>query len=104
MVHNRRVTVARARPLVSRSPAKRSTSARRTGEQGQRMGAAPAGELAHVQRVRLAGQPAVPGQEPGEGGPFGLGEGGLDRHQRSRWGGSDHRPCGGLAETRRLAR
>jgi hypothetical protein len=52
------------------------------GEQGQGPGPAPAGELAQVQRVRLAGQAAVPGQEPGEGDPFGLGEGGLDRGER----------------------
>ena len=45
------------------------------GEQGQGAGAAPAGELAQVQRVSLAGQAAVPGQEPGEGEPIGVGEG-----------------------------
>jgi len=33
-------------------------------EQGQGAGAAPGGELAQVQRVRLAGQPAVSGQNP----------------------------------------
>ena len=36
------------------------------------------GELAQVQCVGLAGQAAVPGQEPGEGKPFGVGEGGLE--------------------------
>ena len=41
------------------------------GEQAQGPGAAPAGELAQVQRVRFAGQAAVSGQEPGEGEPFG---------------------------------
>jgi hypothetical protein len=30
-----------------------------------------------------AGQAAVPGQEPGEGEPFGVGEGGLDRDEGS---------------------
>jgi hypothetical protein len=54
------------------------------GEQGQAPGAAPAGELAQVQGVGLAGQAAVAGQEPGEGEPLGLCERGLD--------GSD---CGG---------
>jgi hypothetical protein len=46
------------------------------GEQGKRPGAAPAGELAQVQRVRLAGQAAESGQEPGEGEPFRISEGG----------------------------
>ena len=35
-------------------------------EQGQGAAAAPACELAQVQGVGLAGQPAVPGQEPGQ--------------------------------------
>ena len=35
------------------------------GEQGQGTGAAPGGELAQVESVRLAGQAAVAGQEPG---------------------------------------
>ena len=56
------------------------------GEQVQGTGAAPAGELAQVQRVSLAGQAAVPGQEPGEGEPFGVGEDGLDRSEGSGWG------------------
>ena len=43
-------------------------------EQVQGTGAAPGGELAQVQRVRFAGQPAVPGQEPGQGEPFGIAE------------------------------
>jgi hypothetical protein len=37
------------------------------GEQGQGAGAAPGGELAQVQRVRLPGQAAVSSQESGEG-------------------------------------
>jgi hypothetical protein len=53
------------------------------GEQGQRPGAAPAGELPQVERVGLAGQAAVPGQEPGEREPLGIGEGRLDRDERS---------------------
>ena len=36
------------------------------GEQWQRPGAAPGGELAQVEWVGLAGQAAVAGQEPGE--------------------------------------
>jgi len=61
------------------------------GEQGQGAGAAPGGELAQVVCVRLVGQAPVPGQEPGEGEPFGIGEGGLDRGKGSGWGGSGHR-------------
>jgi len=55
------------------------------GEQGQGSGAAPGGELAQVQRVGLAGQPPVPGQESGEGEPFGIGEGRLDHSDGSGW-------------------
>ena len=69
------------------------------GEQGKRPGAAPAGELVQVQRVRLAGQAAVSGQEPAEGEPFGIGEGGLDRGERGGWGGSGHRAPPGRAGT-----
>src|SRR5215470_1166975 len=51
------------------------------GEQGQGAGAAPGGELAQVEGVCLPGQAPVPGQEPGEGEPFGVCEGGLDRDE-----------------------
>ena len=44
---------------------------------------APAGELAQVECVGLAGQAAVPSQEPGEREPLGIGEGRLDRDERS---------------------
>ena len=70
------------------------------GEQRQGAGAALGGELAQVQRVGLAGQPAVPGQEPGEGEPFRIGEGGVDRSEGSGWGSSGHRAPLGRAETR----
>ena len=70
------------------------------GEQRQGTGAAPGGELAQVECVRLAGQAAVPGQEPGKGEPFGIGEGGLDRGERGGWGGGGHRAPPGRAETR----
>ena len=43
-------------------------------ERAQVMLTAPAGELAEVQRVGLAGQPAVTGQEPGERQTFRAGE------------------------------
>jgi hypothetical protein len=53
------------------------------GEQGQGAGAAPAGELAQVEGSGLAGQAAVPGQEPGERQPLGIGEHRLDGDKRS---------------------
>jgi hypothetical protein len=37
--------------------------------------------VAQVKRIRLAGQATVPSQIAGEGKPFGIGEGGLDRGQ-----------------------
>ena len=70
------------------------------GEQGHGMGAAPGGELAQVQGVGLAGQPAVPGQETGEGEPFGVGEGGLDGNKGSGWGSSGRRAPPGRAGIR----
>ena len=76
MVHSRRVTVARARPRASSSRAKAFDVGAADGEQVQGAGAAPAGELAQVQCVRLACQAAESGQEPGEGEPLGIGEGG----------------------------
>jgi hypothetical protein len=69
------------------------------GEQVEAAGAAPGGELAQVESVGLAGQAAVPGQVPGEGEPFGIGEGGLDRGERGGWGGSGHRAPPGRAAT-----
>ena len=47
-------------------------------EQRQGPGAAPAGELAQVEGAGLAGQAAVPGQEPGEREPLGISESRLD--------------------------
>jgi hypothetical protein len=69
-------------------------------EQRQGTAATPSGELAQVQGVGLAGQAAVPGQVAGEGESFGVGEGGLDRGERGRWGGSGHRAPPGQAGTR----
>jgi hypothetical protein len=60
------------------------------GEQMKGAAAAPDGELTQVQRVRLASQAPVAGQEPGEGEPFGVCEGGLDRGKRSGWDRSGH--------------
>jgi hypothetical protein len=42
---------------------------------------------AQAARVRLR----YPGQEPGEGKPFSVSEGGLDRGERAGWGGSGQR-------------
>jgi hypothetical protein len=47
------------------------------GEKARDQAAAPGGELAQVECVRLAGQAAVPGQEPGEGESFGISKGEL---------------------------
>jgi hypothetical protein len=77
MVDSRRVTAARARPIASRSRSEALDVNSADGEQDQGSAAAPAGELAQVQRVGLAGQAAVPGQEPGEGDSLGVGEAGL---------------------------
>src|SRR5260370_10205236 len=73
------------------------------GEQGQGAGAAPGGELTQVQRVRLAGQPAVPGQETSEGEAFGIGEWRLDGNGGSG-GGRGHPAPPGRDETREAAR
>src|SRR5947207_11714595 len=99
MVHNRRVTVARARPRASSSRAKLSMSARRTANKASDRGPAPTGELAQVQCVGLTRQAAVPSQEPGKRETFGIGEGGLDRGERGGWGGSGHRAPPGRAGT-----
>ena len=61
------------------------------GEQRQGAGAAPAAELAQVERVGLAGQAAVPGQVPGEREPLGVGEGRLDGDESGRWNRGGHR-------------
>jgi hypothetical protein len=53
------------------------------GEQGQAASAAPGGELAHVQRVRLPGQAAVSGERE----PFGVAECGLDGDEGGCRGG-----------------
>src|SRR5947208_11853213 len=99
MVDSRRVTVALERPIASRSLAKDSMSARRTANRASERNPAPAGELAQVQGIGLAGQAAVPGQEPGERDPLGVGEDGLDRGEHGGWGGSGHRAPPGQAGT-----
>jgi len=48
MVHSRRVTVARARPLGFQVPAEAFDAGAADGEQGQRLIPAPGGELAQV--------------------------------------------------------
>ena len=63
----------------------------RAADSEQGPGPAPGGELAQVQRVRLAGQAAVPGQEAGEGDSLGVSERRLDRGERGGWDGSGRR-------------
>jgi len=65
MVHSRLVTVARARPGGLEVPAEALDVGAARAEQPQAVVVAPGRELAQVQRVRLAGQAGVPGQEPG---------------------------------------
>src|SRR5690348_6833234 len=100
MVHSRRVTVARS-PSCFQVAGEAFDVGAADGEQAQGTGAAPAGELAQVQRISLTGQAAVAGQEPGERKTLGVGEGGLDHDEGSGWGGSGHRAPPGRAETRR---
>jgi len=92
MVHSRRVTVARTRPPGLHLPGEGLDVGAADGEQAQGTGAAPGGELPQVQRIRLPGQAAVSSQEPGEGEPFGIGEGRLDHDERS--GPSSSGPSG----------
>jgi hypothetical protein len=61
------------------------------GEQRQRAGAAPAGELAQVEGVGLAGQAALPGQVPSERGPLGISEHRLGRDEGRGMGRGGHR-------------
>ena len=68
-------------------------------EQRQGTGAAPAGELAEVEGIGLAGQAAVPGQEPGEREPLGLGKGRLDGNEGGGRGRGGHQAPPGTAGT-----
>ncbi len=68
-------------------------------EQRQGTCPAPAGELAQVEGVGLAGQAAVPGQEPGERESLGVGEGRLGRDEGSRGGCGGHQAPPGTAGT-----
>jgi hypothetical protein len=61
------------------------------GEQGQRVSAAPGGELAQVEGVGVAGQAAVSGQESGEREPLGVGEHWLDGDEGVGEGRGGHR-------------
>ena len=75
-------------------------SARRTENSGSGPGPAPAGELAQVEGVGLAGQAAVPGQEPGEREPLGISEHRLDGDEGS--GEESWRPSGTSRDSRDL--
>jgi hypothetical protein len=94
MVHSRWVTVARARPRASQFAGEGLDVGAADREQRQGPCAAPAGELAQVEGVGLAGQAAVPGQEAGECEPLGVREGRLDggegggRGRGGHWGAS----------------
>ena len=57
------------------------------GEHVKGAGAAPAGELAQVQRVCVSCQPAVPRQEAGQHEPFGIAECWLEGDKGGRGGG-----------------
>jgi hypothetical protein len=83
MVHSRLVTVARALPACLQFADEGLDVGAADREQRQGPRAAPAGELAQVEGVGLAGQSAVAGQEAGEGEPLGVGEHRLDRDQGS---------------------
>jgi hypothetical protein len=63
MVHNRRMTVAGPAPGFE-FPGEAFDVGAADAEQRQGAGAAPGGELAQVQGVRLPGQASVSGQEP----------------------------------------
>ena len=63
-------------------------------EQRQRAEAAPGGELAQIQGVSLAGQAAVPGQEPGEREPLGIAECWLDGDEGGCGSGNHRVPPG----------
>jgi hypothetical protein len=64
-------------------------------EQRERPGAAPAGELAQVEGVGLAGQAAVTRQEPGERESLGISEHRLDRDKGRGVGRGSHRDTSG---------
>lgn len=51
-------------------------------EQVQSVLLAPSSEHSQVQRIGVAGQPAIAGEEPHERGPFGFGEQRFDRHDK----------------------
>jgi len=57
------------------------------GEQREGAGTAPGSELPQVEGVRLTGQAAVPGQEPGEREPLGIAECWLQGNEGGRGGG-----------------
>ena len=64
--------LARARPRSSRSRPKNSMSAAPCLEEVDVVLLAPSCELAKVERVSLAGEPAVTGKESGESDPLGI--------------------------------
>src|SRR5450756_1647470 len=69
------------------------------GEQGQGAGTAPGRELPQVQGAGVAGEAAVPGQEPGKREALGVSERRLDGDERSRESRGCHRATPGTART-----
>jgi hypothetical protein len=102
MVHSRRVTVARARPLASSSRAKDSISGggrrARASDRARHQVVNWRRSRAQASRVR----PRYPARNPARASRSGVGEGGLDRGERGGWGGSGHRAPPGRAGTGRL--
>ena len=95
MVHSRRVDGG-AGPALGFQFAGEGLDVRAADrEQRQGPGAAPSGELAQVQGVGLAGQAAVPGQEPGEREPLGISERRLDGDEGRGVGRGGHRGTSG---------
>jgi hypothetical protein len=73
-------------------------------EQGHVVLVAPGDELAQVQDVRVAGHPAVAGQEAGQGELLGVAERGVGDDDGCRWDCAGHVAPPGRAETRRPER
>jgi hypothetical protein len=67
MVHNRQVTVARARSLDFQVAGEAFDADAADPEQRQGTGTAPGGELTQIQHVSLSCQAAVPGQREPSG-------------------------------------
>src|SRR5262245_48040737 len=74
MVHSRRVTVARARPLASRSRAKPSMSARRTANNDRERARHQVVNWRRSRAYASLVSPRYPARNPGERETFGIAE------------------------------